>query len=50
MSQGSISKESKGGAGRKRPWAFSEASLILILLVLFARPQGLFGNIARKRV
>lgn len=35
MSQGSISKESKGGARRKRPWAFSEASLILILLVLF---------------
>ena len=26
------------------------AAYIVILLVLFVRPQGLFGNIGRKRV
>lgn len=35
MSQGTIGQETKGVAKRKRSWAFSEGSLILILIVLF---------------
>lgn len=35
MSQGTLGKDSPAASKRKRSWAFSEGSLILILLVLF---------------